>query len=98
VSITQRPDGNYNSPTPYREAEFNMYAVLKNDTWALRDAAVAVTRVPARWNLTRVPRPLRFMRRGGVLTSGSSFRRTSGLKSCGDKVAGGLEFFRISGP
>jgi hypothetical protein len=29
-------DRHYNSPKPYRKGEFNMYAVLKNDTCAVR--------------------------------------------------------------
>jgi hypothetical protein len=34
-------DRHYNSLKPYRRGEFNMYAVLKNDTCALRYVEVA---------------------------------------------------------
>jgi hypothetical protein len=34
-------DRHYNSLRPYRKGEFNMYAVLKNDTCAVRYVAVA---------------------------------------------------------
>ena len=34
-------DRHYNALTPYRKGEFNMYAVLKNDTCAVRYVEVA---------------------------------------------------------
>ena len=34
-------DRHYNSLTPYRKGEFNMYAVLKNDTCAVKYVEVA---------------------------------------------------------
>jgi hypothetical protein len=47
----------YNPPRPYREAEFNMYAVLKSDTSAVRYVEMAGLAECS----VRVPHPCRVL-------------------------------------
>ena len=47
-SATLLLDRHYNSLTPYRKGEFNLYAVLKNDTCTVRYVEVAGNRLTLR--------------------------------------------------